>query len=120
MKVKNFNAFCASQPHATHVVQWGGSDVWKIGGKVFAIGALLHEGFLGISFKCTPLSFQMLVEQEGCHGAPYLASRGMKWIQRISDVSLDDAGLQLYINHSYRLALAGLPKKKQKELCEHC
>ena len=33
-----FNAFCASLPAVTHVVQWGGSDVWKVGGKVFAIG----------------------------------------------------------------------------------
>ena len=33
-----YNAFCASLPATTHVVQWGGADVWKVGGKVFAIG----------------------------------------------------------------------------------
>ena len=32
-----FNAHCAAKPAATHVVQWGNSDVWKVGGKVFAI-----------------------------------------------------------------------------------
>lgn len=31
------NAFCASLRAVTHVVQWGGADVWKVGGKVFAI-----------------------------------------------------------------------------------
>ncbi|WP_348541452.1 MmcQ/YjbR family DNA-binding protein [Sulfitobacter albidus] len=29
--------FCASLPHATHVVQWGGADVYKVGGKLFAV-----------------------------------------------------------------------------------
>ena len=32
-----FNAFCGGLPAATHVVQWGGSDVWKVGGKMFAV-----------------------------------------------------------------------------------
>ncbi len=33
-----FDSYCASLPHVTHVVQWGDASVWKIGGKVFAIG----------------------------------------------------------------------------------
>jgi predicted DNA-binding protein (MmcQ/YjbR family) len=33
-----FNAFCRGLPATTYVVQWGGSHVWKVGGKVFAIG----------------------------------------------------------------------------------
>lgn len=32
-----YNTFCAMLPATSHVVQWGGSDVWKVGGKVFAI-----------------------------------------------------------------------------------
>src|SRR4029077_14983438 len=35
---KEFNKFCRSLPATTYVVQWGGSHVWKVGGKVFAIG----------------------------------------------------------------------------------
>ena len=38
MTRKDYDAFCKSLPHATHVVQWGDASVWKIGGKVFAIG----------------------------------------------------------------------------------
>ncbi len=38
MDYDEFNTYCASLKHTTHVVQWGDSDVWKIGGKVFAIG----------------------------------------------------------------------------------
>jgi predicted DNA-binding protein (MmcQ/YjbR family) len=33
-----FNAFCRALPATTYVVQWGGAHVWKVGGKVFAIG----------------------------------------------------------------------------------
>ena len=33
-----YNAFCRSLKATTHAVQWGGSHVWKVGGKVFAIG----------------------------------------------------------------------------------
>ena len=38
MTREDYDAFCESLPHATHVVQWGDASVWKIGGKVFAIG----------------------------------------------------------------------------------
>jgi predicted DNA-binding protein (MmcQ/YjbR family) len=116
MKINQFNSFCKSLPHSTTVVQWGGSHVWKIGGKMFAIGGWQNGEVLGITFKCSPLSFQLLQEQKGCRPAPYLASRGMKWIQRTSNESLDDDGLKLYLKESYRLVLAGLSKKRQTEL----
>src|SRR5690606_27443387 len=38
MTYPEFNDFCRSLPATTYVVQWGGSHVWKVGGKVFAIG----------------------------------------------------------------------------------
>ncbi|MEE9380041.1 MAG: hypothetical protein V3V03_01420, partial [Hyphomonadaceae bacterium] len=38
MNQTEFNAFCESIPHTSHVVQWGDADVWKIGGKVFSVG----------------------------------------------------------------------------------
>ncbi len=44
MTFEEFNAFCGSLPATTYVVQWGGSHVWKVGGKVFAIGWLNRMG----------------------------------------------------------------------------
>ena len=38
MNYEEFNHFCGSFAGTSHVVQWGNSDVWKVGGKVFAIG----------------------------------------------------------------------------------
>jgi predicted DNA-binding protein (MmcQ/YjbR family) len=43
MTCDDYNAFCASLPATTHVVQWGGSHVWKVGGKGME-AALGHLG----------------------------------------------------------------------------
>jgi hypothetical protein len=31
MTLDEYNSFCGSLPFATHVVQWGGAHVWKVG-----------------------------------------------------------------------------------------
>lgn len=105
-----YNAFCASLPHASHVVQWGGADVWKVGGKVFAIGGWQGSGRAHITFKCSDLAYDILREQPGLRPAPYLASRGMKWIQRHAEEAMDDAALKDYLRESHRIVAAGLPK----------
>jgi predicted DNA-binding protein (MmcQ/YjbR family) len=116
MTLTQFNAFCKSMPHTTNVVQWGGASVWKVGGKVFAIGWFDNSVDHGITFKCSPLSFEMLGELEGCRPAPYFASRGMKWIQRTNAVSLSDKELKTYLRESHRLVALGLSKALQREL----
>ncbi|MBD3769534.1 MAG: MmcQ/YjbR family DNA-binding protein [Rhodobacterales bacterium] len=115
MKLKAYNKFCGSLPHTTHVVQWGDADVWKIGGKVFCIGRE-DNGEMVCSFKVSEMSYNILKEQPGCQPAPYLASRGMKWIQRFSAETLGDDDLKAYIESSYRLVAAGLTRKLQREL----
>ena len=116
MTLDEFTAHCRSLAHSTYVCQWGGSHVWKIGGKVYAIAGDDNGEITGVSFKVTPIAFHILKEQPGCRGAPHLASRGMKWIQRTSAETMSDAELLTYIRDSYRLVAAGLTKKLQKEL----
>ena len=116
MTLSEYNRYCESLAHTTHVVQWGGSHVWKIGGKVFAIGGDNGPEGLRVSFKVSDLAFDILKEQPGCRGAPHLASRGMKWIQRYSGEAVDDAALRDYLAESDRLVSLGLTKKRQKEL----
>ena len=81
----------------THVVQWGGAHVWKVGGKVFAIAGLDEREALAVTFKCSELAYDILKDQPGLRPAPYLASRGMKWIQRRTAESMDDAALRDYL-----------------------
>ncbi len=115
MTNEEFNAFCRTLPAASHVVQWGGSHVWKVGGKVFAIGSA-HDGEPAFTFKAGDISYEMLKEQPGLRPAPYLASRGLKWIQHFAAPGLSDAELKDYLRRSHRIVALGLSKKKRAEL----
>lgn len=116
MTKEEYNAYCASLPATTHVVQWGGAEVWKVGGKVFAIAGWSDGDQLAVTFKVSDLAYDILKEQPGCRPAPYLASRGMKWIQRHDPVVVDDEALLDYIAESHRLVAAKLTKKMRTEL----
>ena len=116
MTLAQYNAFCRSLPLATHVVQWGGAHVWKVGGKVFAIAGKGEGEELAVTFKCSPMSYDLLQQQPGLRPAPYLASRGMKWLQRTGRDSMDDAALKNYLRESSRLASLNLSKKMQAAL----
>ena len=111
-----FMAHCAKLPHTTHVIQWRGADVWKIGGKVFVIARCEDEQLTQASFKVSPMSFDIMKEQPGLRPVPHLASRGMLWIQWYSNETLSDDDLKSYLDSSHRLVASGLTKKKQREL----
>jgi predicted DNA-binding protein (MmcQ/YjbR family) len=119
MRLEHLNDVCAALPHTHHVVQWGGSHVWKVGGatgKVFVICSFADDGGLQVTFKCSALSYDLLKEQPGLRPAPYLASRGMTWIQRTDATSMSDVALCDYLRESHRLAAANLSKAVQKAL----
>jgi predicted DNA-binding protein (MmcQ/YjbR family) len=116
MTLDDYNAFCASLPATSHVVQWGGAHVWKVGDKVFAIAGWSETAGLGVTFKVTELAYDILREQPGCRPAPYLASRGMKWIQRQTGESVDDAALRDYLRESHGLVAAKLTRKARADL----
>jgi predicted DNA-binding protein (MmcQ/YjbR family) len=115
MTYEEFNAFCGALPAATYVVQWGGSHVWKVGGKVFAIGGW-QDDEASFTFKVSDISYEVLKAQPGLRPAPYLASRGLKWIQHYAKPGLSDAELRDYIRQSHAIISLGLSKKKRSEL----
>jgi predicted DNA-binding protein (MmcQ/YjbR family) len=116
MNLAEYNSFCASLPHTSHVVQWGGAHVWKVGGKVFAIASRANSDVPAVTFKSSPISFELLRQQPGLRPAPYLASRGMMWIQRTGAESMDDEALKDYLRESHRLVSRNLPKRVRREL----
>lgn len=63
-----FNRFCASFPAAEHVVQWGNADVWKAGGKLFAVCGWA-DGRDAFTFKVATLPLRY------CRSAPASARR---------------------------------------------
>jgi predicted DNA-binding protein (MmcQ/YjbR family) len=60
--------------------------------------------------------YEMLNDQPGLRPAPYLASRGMKWIQHFAKPGLSDAAPLDYIRQSHVIVSQGLSKKRQAEL----
>lgn len=116
MTLDGYNALCAGLPATSSVVQWGGAHVWKVGAKVFAIARTDDGVALSVTFKCSWASFDILKEQPGLRPAPYLASRGMSWIQRLTDETMPDEALEDYLRESHRLVAAGLTKRARAEL----
>jgi predicted DNA-binding protein (MmcQ/YjbR family) len=117
MDEAQFNAFCSTLPATSTVVQWGDAHVWKVGGKVFAVGGWMKDvdGF-AISFKCSPMTFEIYKDEPGIRPAPYLASRGMSWLQWTGPETLDTDTLRDYLGESHRLVAAGLTKRARAEL----
>jgi predicted DNA-binding protein (MmcQ/YjbR family) len=110
-----FNKFCASLSATHHVVQWGNADVWKVGTKVFAICGW-NDGRDAFTFKASEIAYEVLQDVPGIRPAPYLASRGLKWLQVHDQPGLSDSELRDHLVMSYHLAAANLTKKKRLEL----
>lgn len=115
MTRKEFDRVCGSLPKATHVEQWGGASVWKIGGKIFAVCSNWGSGsHPKISFKCNDLAYDILRQQKGIIPAPYLARA--KWVQIETAPAMKDADVRAYIAAAYQLVAAKLTKAKRAEL----
>jgi predicted DNA-binding protein (MmcQ/YjbR family) len=66
-----------------------------------------------LTFKVSDIAYELLKEQPGLRPAPYLASRGLKWIQHYAKPGLSDAALRDYIRQSHAIVAQGLSKKKR-------
>ena len=94
-------------PAATKVVQWGESDVFKVGGKVFA---LCNEG---LSFKVTPIAFEVLTSDGLGRQAPYFAKG--QWVN-IDLARLDPDDALDWLATAHNLIAAKLTRKARSEL----
>lgn len=95
-------------PAVTKVIQWGASDVYKVGGKVFAIC-----GDDGVSFKVSEIGFVALTEAGPGRQAPYCAKG--QWV----NVPLDgpaEADLRDWLTTAHGLIAAKLSRKLRAEL----
>jgi predicted DNA-binding protein (MmcQ/YjbR family) len=117
MRYEEFNIFCESLEATTNIVQWGYSHMWKVGGKVFAIGGWGKISNIPVfKFKTAEQDHHFLSVCTGYRPAPYMASRGMKRIQHYDDSPKEQENLKYYIKESHRIVSLGLTKKKQREL----
>jgi len=96
-------------PAATKVVQWGGSDVYKVGGKVFAVCGLSG----GLSFKVSEIGFVALTEGGPARQAPYFAKG--HWVLMALDAA-GDHDIADWLAAAHALIAAKLTKAAKLEL----
>ncbi|HEX7947335.1 MAG TPA: MmcQ/YjbR family DNA-binding protein [Phenylobacterium sp.] len=107
MTREEVEALALALPATTKVVQWGASDVFKVGGKVFAICGD------GLSFKVSEIAFEVLTSDGLGRQAPYCAKG--QWVNiALERLEPDDAKDWLATAHS--LIAAKLTKKARAEL----
>ena len=107
MTREEIEALALAMPATTKVIQWGASDVYKVGGKVFAICGD------GLSFKVTPIGFEVLTHDGLGRQAPYCAKG--HWVNiALERMEAEDAQGWLATAHS--LMAAKLTKKLRAEL----
>ena len=115
MDLEAFDALCRSLPAATYVNQWGGSHVYKVGGKIFAMAAAFgaNEG-CAYSFKASEISYALLIDHGLARPAPYLARA--KWVQLVSRDALTDQDLRAYVAQAHALIAARLTRQARAQL----
>jgi predicted DNA-binding protein (MmcQ/YjbR family) len=93
----------------TSVVQWGADQVYKVGGRIFAVAA---AG--GVSFKVTDIAYEALVETGRARPAPYLARA--KWVRFDSLETMDEAETTDWLAQAHALVAAKLTRAQRREL----
>lgn len=110
MTPKAFKAAALALPAATHVVQWGGADVFKVGGKIFAILGLGGA----FSIKVSDLAYEVLVETGQARPAPYLARA--RWVAFDDLEALADGDVEDWLASAHALIAAKLTRAARREL----
>lgn len=103
MTREGFDRVCAALPGAAHVVQWGGSSVWKVGGKVFAIHADWGAQGEGVVLKPTEMGREIWRGAAGVRPAPYLGRAGWLMIGP-GAMSEDELAGQIAASHAQAAA----------------
>jgi predicted DNA-binding protein (MmcQ/YjbR family) len=105
-----FDRACRALPAVTMVVQWGDANVYKVGGKVFALGA--PDG--GCSLKVTDIAFEALTESGRARQAPYFARA--KWVRFDDLAAVDEGEMADWLTTAHALVVAKLTGKQRAEL----
>ena len=96
-------------------LQWGDHQVYKVGGKMFAVTSA-PKGSRGgtVSFKANDVAFAMLVETGAARPSPYMARA--QWLYVDDMKTFPAAELRQYIAQSRALVAKKLTRKAQREL----
>lgn len=108
MTRQEVEAVAFALPAVTRVVQWGASDVFKVGGKVFAMC-----GDVYLAFKVTEIGFEVLTADGLGRQAPYCAKG--QWVAIDLD-RIERGDAESWLSTAHQLIAAKLTRKLRAEL----
>ncbi len=114
MNIEELREYCLSKKGTTEAFPFDEDTlVFKVMGKMFCLTSLSEPD--SINLKCDPEKAIELREQYPCVQPGYHMNKKM-WNTVVIDGSVSKKLLKEWIDHSYDLVVAGLPKKVQSEL----
>jgi predicted DNA-binding protein (MmcQ/YjbR family) len=115
LSLEEFRDYCLRKPGTTEELPFGPDTlVFKVMGKLFALTDI--EVFESINLKCDPALAIELREKYDGKVIPGYHMNKKHWNTVIVDGSIPDSKIKHWINHSYELVVAGLPKKVRDQL----
>jgi predicted DNA-binding protein (MmcQ/YjbR family) len=114
LNLEFFRSHCLSKPGVTEEFPFDENTlVFKVLGKMFALTDL--DQFESINLKCHPEKAILLREQYDAVRPGYHMNK-RHWNTILMDGSVSDRELRAWIDDSYALVVASLPRSKRLEL----
>lgn len=113
MQIEDLRRICTALPSVTEDIKWEHDLCFSVGGKMFLVVGL-NSTPTGASFKVPDEEFEEILAREGFMPAQYVAR--YKWVT-VDDLNrMRKVEWKHYIQQSYHLVSAKLPRKMKKEL----
>lgn len=115
MDIVSFREYCIAKPGVTESFPFDNQTlVFKVMGKMFALCDV--DLFTSVNLKCDPELAVELREKYEDKVLPGYHMSKKHWNTVVMDGTIPDTKVRHWINHSYELVVAGLPKKTKEEL----
>jgi predicted DNA-binding protein (MmcQ/YjbR family) len=108
MNIEKIRQLCLQMSHTTEGIKYGDQLCFMVAGKSFCSAQI--NKLEKIKFKVPSEDFEEICEKEGIAPAPYGGAK-FKWVQVDDFHYLTEKEWLFYINQSYNLIKATLPKK---------
>ena len=108
MDIEKIRHFCLQLPHTSEGIKYGDQLCFMVAGKSFCSANI--KTLEKIKFKVPDADFEAMCELQGVSPAPYGGVR-FKWVQIDDFFYLNEKEWSFYLNQSYSIIKASLPKK---------
>lgn len=116
MHIEQLRDYCLGKPAVTEGFPFGPDTlVFKVKGKVFLLAGLDQQP-CSFNAKCNPdYALELREQYPGAVSGAYHMNK-KHWNTVVCDGQLTNERLLALVDHSYRLVVAGLPKKDRESL----